>query len=60
MNLFAIELETLGKRPLHSAELTERLPPGAVASHLELPFPRDGDFDFIALFETKSFHDRRG
>jgi len=40
--------------------LLERPFSGSIASYLEVPLPRNGNFDLVSLFEIESFDDGSG
>ena len=60
-DLFAIEFEIRREEPLHLTELLE--PPifQPVTGHFEVAFTRDGNLDFVPLFERERFdnHSRK-
>jgi len=58
--LLAIEFEIRREGPLHLTEFLERSLFGPVTGHLEVAFTCDGNFDFVSLFEIKSFDDHSG
>jgi hypothetical protein len=60
IDLFAIEFEIRREGPLHLTELLKRPLFGPVAGHLEVAFTRDGNLDFVSLFEIESFDNHSG
>jgi len=59
-DLFAIEFEIRREGPVHLTELLERPLFGPVTGHLEVAFTRDGNLDFVSLFEIERFDNQSG
>ena len=59
MGFLLIESEIGRIRPLHFAELLERLFSGSIASDPEIAFSCNLNFDLVSFFDIESFDDER-